>query len=179
MYLLKLFGSGKTLCVSKHSHSTMYLLKRYLCKSCICTVQKFTFHHVSIKTTIREMKGRFLNNSHSTMYLLKQDISSETFDKGSLFTFHHVSIKTLLQVRKNKIYIIFTFHHVSIKTLFVEASPTCGTNSHSTMYLLKPKSPFYNKPMVLNSHSTMYLLKLDKPSSSTHEKAIHIPPCIY
>ena len=139
MYLLKLFGSGKTLCVSKHSHSTMYLLKRYLCKSCICTVQKFTFHHVSIKTTIREMKGRFLNNSHSTMYLLKpylplQELFQVLDSHSTMYLLKHdefLNLVSCLMHSHSTMYLLkryhiviaftfhrkFTFHHVSIKTM--------------------------------------------------------------
>ena len=77
---------------------------------------KFTFHYVSIKTTLVK-------------------IYTEARDK---FTFHYVSIKTkkihicIIGVRK------FTFHYVSIKTAMETFQGTPQANLHSTMYLLKP-----------------------------------------
>ena len=57
--------------IQTHSHSTMYLLKRWVSN------QDYAAY----------------DNSHSTMYLLKHErIIKSVLD--ILFTFHHVSIKT-------------------------------------------------------------------------------------
>ncbi len=66
----------------------------------MCTVKgttaslKFTFHYVSIK---------------STLYFVDQTILSE-------FTFHYVSIKSDTALTKNHVQQSFTFHYVSIKS---------------------------------------------------------------
>ena len=98
-----------------NSHSTMYLLKPV---TLVHTIDggKFTFHHVSIKTTsvpiflnvvttftfhhvsiktdfiISHLKFHFY--SHSTMYLLKPSTACFIAVTSARFTFHHVSIKT-------------------------------------------------------------------------------------
>ena len=54
----------------------------------------------------------------------------------------------------------FTFHHVSIKTDVLKAKYRELFNSHSTMYLLKPKTLALQLGAYIHSHSTMYLLKL-------------------
>ena len=54
----------------------------------------FTFHHVSIKTSISVTVPPFFIHSHSTMYLLKRDGEKQSAVIYRQFTFHHVSIKT-------------------------------------------------------------------------------------
>ena len=54
----------------------------------------------------------------------------------------------------------FTFHHVSIKTNTEGADSLTYTDSHSTMYLLKPRIQANTHHLLSYSHSTMYLLKL-------------------
>ena len=97
----------------------------------------FTFHHVSIKTIIKEMKGRFMSNSHSTMYLLKHVsyswVSNQDYDSHS----------TMYLLK----------HRCRI------AGKAWKINSHSTMYLLKPLMETKMGTPYDNSHSTMYLLK--------------------
>ena len=79
---------------------------------------KFTFHYVSIKTYDRAKRNYTETNLHSTMYLLKPTRQTHKRYKRT-FTFHYVSIKTkkihicIIGVRK------FTFHYVSIKTAFI------------------------------------------------------------
>ena len=74
MYLLKpviriiLYTQGE------HSHSTMYLLKLYSSVAFLVQCTQFTFHHVSIKTSIAGLFGSRFSHSHSTMYLLKQEM---------------------------------------------------------------------------------------------------------
>ena len=121
----------------------------------------FTFHHVSIKTGIRQIPYVNGTHSHSTMYLLKQYIAlfrvvNEIYSHStmyllkpgstalvrvtiSIFTFHHVSIKTkhvyAYEYKTPK----FTFHHVSIKTNSGGVHVETIADSHSTMYLLKQR----------------------------------------
>ena len=97
----------------------------------------FTFHHVSIKTLMETKMGTSYDNSHSTMYLLKPMDKSISCTIVFSFTFHHVSIKTHMDRNMTCIYILFTVHHVSIKTLPNLSSGYSVNNSHSTMYLLK------------------------------------------
>ena len=52
MYLLKLLPQMNELFQTIHSHSTMYLLKPFARISSMYVIISFTFHHVSIKTTL-------------------------------------------------------------------------------------------------------------------------------
>ena len=68
----------------RHSHSTMYLLKR---KSRVVRKQinrVFTFHHVSIKTVIILLLSSLRMYSHSTMYLLKPTVPFEVFNRSKI-----------------------------------------------------------------------------------------------
>ena len=53
MYLLKLGDSLSEIASGLNSHSTMYLLKRFIPFSNLIPLAGFTFHHVSIKTVIK------------------------------------------------------------------------------------------------------------------------------
>ena len=114
----------------------MYLLKLND-RQTLDSGEKFTFHHVSIKTHLTQSTIDISNqHSHSTMYLLKPKRQYAWFC-GFEFTFHHVSIKTKIANMFGSIVSLFTFHHVSIKTGIVRAIIKAYNNSHSTMYLLK------------------------------------------
>ena len=95
-------------------HSTMYLLnlkdsaKRYKSKS-------FTFHYVSIKSSITTLDGVVVSDLHSTMYLLNLITST-------MLTHTHAYLHStmyLLNLKRQHIkhyFIKFTFHYVSIKS---------------------------------------------------------------
>ena len=51
------------------------------------SMHKFTFHHVSIKTEIEQIKEERKKNLHSTMYLLKR-ISRSIRDFVNLIDLH-------------------------------------------------------------------------------------------
>ena len=76
---------------------------------------KFTFHYVSIKTFLTLLIILFQSHLHSTMYLLKPTRQTHKRYKRT-FTFHYVSIKTKATEIMLIITAIFTFHYVSIKT---------------------------------------------------------------
>ena len=98
-----------------NSHSTMYLLK--LAEQILKRrLNKFTFHHVSIKTQIKQIRKEVDINSHSTMYLLKLI----QILKLSCAYYHSHSTMYLLKRRNN-----------------AEKELLLGY-SHSTIYLLKP-----------------------------------------
>ncbi len=114
----------------------MYLLKLND-RQTLDSGEKFTFHHVSIKTHLTQSTIDISNqHSHSTMYLLKPKRQYAWFC-GFEFTFHHVSIKTKIANMFGSIVSLFTFHHVSIKTHSSHKVKQCFQDSHSTMYLLK------------------------------------------
>ena len=98
----------------------------------------------------------FLHHSHSTMYLLK--LANE-----------------LISLVENA----FTFHHVSIKTDIDTDTEKAESDSHSTMYLLKPVRAIVAGQGYDYSHSTMYLLKPLYIMFKDKNGHIHIPPCIY
>ena len=58
---------------------------------------KFTFHYVSISTTIKDRSEWILANLHSTMYLFQQAVFNALEHAITSFTFHYVSISTLCQ----------------------------------------------------------------------------------
>ena len=116
MYLLKLDDSLLLLSSFRHSHSTMYLLKRrltrnieyllhdshstmYLLKPDRLLLMKIkrTYSHSTmylLKPFPVDYDGLVLRDSHSTMYLLKRGQRFEIRFTEIQFTFHHVSIKT-------------------------------------------------------------------------------------
>ena len=95
MYLLKLKKMFVTLANIRNLHSTMYLLKPMAGWKTSDMIE-FTFHYVSIKTSMNIYIESYLTYLHSTMYLLKPDFDYNDFKNGFAFTFHYVSIKTPL-----------------------------------------------------------------------------------
>ena len=115
MYLLNLDGVQQLKWLLVNLHSTMYLLNLPIIKINYIRHKKFTFHYVSIKSSIFFSELRlYLLYLHSTMYLLNQDTESLTFDTLFKFTFHYVSIKSYDDP--------------------LDVCPFC--HLHSTMYLL-------------------------------------------
>ena len=93
----------------------MYLLNRDAGDSTLIKTSKFTFHYVSIKSSITLAEEYASYHLHSTMYLLNLMSSAMSLaTKG------------------------FTFHYVSIKSYSTPAYIPDGFNLHSTMYLLNP-----------------------------------------
>ena len=92
----------------------MYLLKRNPTKRFVYA-DKFTFHHVSIKTISDTFELFFTYNLHSTMYLLKHTL----IDEGVKGIINLHSTMYLLKLTSQNM--------VSIGNM----------NLHSTMYLLK------------------------------------------
>ena len=117
----------------------MYLLKLQCIAVIICSHSLFTFHHVSIKTSFLIVKDvcSFVFTFHHVS--IKTNITHLEHIQYIVFTFHHVSIKTRRTWENKKARKVFTFHHVSIKTASEIEVTTESTNSHSTMYLLKPE----------------------------------------
>ncbi len=111
------------------------------CEFCRGSFSIFTFHYVSISTTVSEWYFIRCNDLHSTMYLFQPTGSSHLFVR-IIFTFHYVSISTLqgrlhystsISHLHSTMYLFqrpkcpgdvvmvckFTFHYVSISTLSV------------------------------------------------------------
>ena len=179
MYLLKRFVINCAPNSSTYSHSTMYLLKLY-CSSRLPRI--FFYSHSTmylLKLHRHKCEVFCIKHSHSTMYLLKPPLGCGSCLTRILFTFHHVSIKTIsrsyARVPRSK----FTFHHVSIKTSNEDMLPDEQIYSHSTMYLLKHDLLYHHLRYYIHSHSTMYLLKRLHSGSGRLSSPIHIPPCIY
>ena len=116
MYLLKLHWQARMPHPRRNSHSTMYLLKRVDGSYRYVVKNKFTFHHVSIKTTSQYINEQLLNSFTFHHVSIKTTSSTLYFNAPATFTFHHVSIKTVYGSFGDGLPIEFTFHHVSIKT---------------------------------------------------------------
>ena len=185
MYLLK-HGDGNV-CYSGwcYSHSTMYLLKPGIRDWSINGSNKFTFHHVSIKTWECQTHVGLRTYSHSTMYLLKPSggggkSNNVIYSHSTMYLLKHIYFPIRLMPERNShstmyllklciviavtfAYMLFTFHHVSIKTMNLCHLYQRFPDSHSTMYLLKRRYPAHGSTAMTNSHSTMYLLKPSAP----------------
>ena len=116
----------------------MYLLNLFsrLFKS--ITVDKFTFHYVSIKSVII-IKFEFNIYKFTFHYVSIKSVIIIKFEFNIYrFTFHYVSIKSESAVVYDIKTGLFTFHYVSIKSPEVSNRNTNNPNLHSTMYLLNP-----------------------------------------
>ncbi len=116
----------------------------------------FTFHYVSIKTSLCLLLYSCNHNLHSTMYLLKH-LQSDVSLKDILYLHSTMYLLKPIDILCASISILFTFHYVSIKTY-----------GHSSYF------QNYN-----NLHSTMYLLKLTSNIIFKIINPIYIPLCIY
>ena len=119
-------------------HSTMFLLIPDFTQPTTLSSSAFTFHYVSINTTIQadslgsrlslhstmfllirfvdDVIALFDRTLHSTMFLLIRAIWSLSVS-GIIFTFHYVSINTpTTAVTLVRNLSDFTFHYVSINT---------------------------------------------------------------
>ena len=145
----------------------MYLLNLvgllYALKLCA-----FTFHYVSIKSSISTQVYSALLHLHSTMYLLNQQVllqmqqmilnlhstmyllnpdahSGRTH--GNIFTFHYVSIKSVDVANEIESLLEFTFHYVSIKSV-----NKCNQGRRArqfTFHYVSIKSILYYFPMFI------------------------------
>ena len=80
---------------------------------------EFTFHYVSIKSTVLWKRLQSPAHLHSTMYLL--NLEETTLERlADIFTFHYVSIKSKAKRNISCGLGVFTFHYVSIKSTFVK-----------------------------------------------------------
>ncbi len=135
MYLLNHMSCVYRTLIVCHLHSTMYLLNPDTLKSVFHSFI-FTFHYVSIKSTI-----------HIEYHICLLE-----------FTFHYVSIKSDFTLDDYNYLKIFTFHYVSIKSKSIDTNYMEWCYLHSTMYLLNPISAKFLLSPVPDLHSTMYLL---------------------
>ena len=114
----------------------MYLLNPDYDDRDSSVIKVFTFHYVSIKSTLKLKTGRpILTDLHSTMYLLNPE-------QGDKITYE----------------LKFTFHYVSIKSVLRFVIARCVKDLHSTMYLLNPALILMVELGEAYLHSTMYLL---------------------
>ena len=82
--------------LNHHSHSTMYLLKRFLAVlQATLTLNSHSTMYLLKHELISLVENAGLN-SHSTMYLLKLHLIEKCLMELPKFTFHHVSIKTVI-----------------------------------------------------------------------------------
>ena len=77
-----------------------------------------------------------------------------------LFTFHYVSIKTRIEVYSRCFFYNLHSTMYLLKRYTIYWQFANDTNLHSTMYLLKQEELHAEHYMRYNLHSTMYLLKL-------------------
>ena len=124
MYLL--IRCCTSLCYNclRNLHSTMYLLipASFLLFASACA--RFTFHYVSINSTLCQPLQLAYSYLHSTMYLLipcKDGIVAVL----PIFTFHYVSINSVLHSSLVSVTVLFTFHYVSINSSIISTCRSC------------------------------------------------------
>ena len=86
MFLLILFGISSWLFSVSSLHSTMFLLIRIVMAALVLPLI-FTFHDVSINTTLKDIPSRILKALHSTMFLLIPVVYSSLQYRYNLTTF--------------------------------------------------------------------------------------------
>ena len=181
-------------------HSTMFLLIRLGSVVKKIGVLIFTFHNVSINTSL------ILFTQFDFDFFTFHNVSINTVIEQSIriliktFTFHNVSINTservlltvadtslhstmfllirLLSMPCGDIADIFTFHNVSINTGGHAYFATLHT-LHSTMFLLIPRSPSVLSSTLFSLHSTMFLLIQISELAEKEGKKLYIPQCFY
>ena len=116
-------------------HSIMFLLIRIII-FLLNSLDKFTFHYVSINTVIDIMMILNSKYLHSIMFLLIPFSFFEWLSSPFSFTFHYVSINTLFWALNYPIFLIFTFHYVSINTYTTHIHSIVFLHLHSIMFLL-------------------------------------------
>ena len=89
-----------------------------------CSLE-FTFHYVSIKSLLRLWTWVPPWHLHSTMYLLNRESKETGNALSKLFTFHYVSIKSERRRPATGTEDWFTFHYVSIKSVVDTLRPNC------------------------------------------------------
>ena len=114
----------------------MFLLNRWEIRRDVAAASGFTFHDVSIKSTIL----------------------SDLYANPFLFTFHDVSIKSDSQIKALILSMVFTFHDVSIKSWSPYAMEHTMEPLHSTMSLLNRFFQLVCQFLCFPLHSTMSLL---------------------
>ena len=125
----------------------MYLLNLFsrLFKS--ITVDKFTFHYVSIKSVII-IKFEFNIYRFTFHYVSIKSVIIIKFEFNIYrFTFHYVSIKSKIINAVAHEVIRFTFHYVSIKSSSLPVLLFLFRNLHSTIYLLNRAGDFRHSPL--------------------------------
>ena len=118
----------------------------------------FTFHNVSINTTVLTRLLRLQQSLHSTMFLLIQEEEKVKELHSWDFTFHNVSINTNVYADLYGLAPVFTFHNVSINTVWQAWQSSRERPLHSTMFLLIRELPRRNTLYFITLHSTMFLL---------------------
>ena len=120
---------------------------------------KFTFHYVSIKSSLSCGLSFGSSNLHSTMYLLNLSTNPDSAISfahlhSTMYLLNHDGLvydKTWNEHLHSTMYLLnqavekenvlldkFTFHYVSIKSRRMTCHSSVPTNLHSTMYLLNP-----------------------------------------
>ena len=98
-------------------HSTMFLLIRGSTTGIVTSVSSFTFHNVSINTSVTCIVTDWPKSLHSTMFLLIPGANLNQLRDSNVFTFHNVSINTgFSRAWTVPLSSTFTFHNVSINT---------------------------------------------------------------
>ena len=162
-------------------HSTMFLLIQTGKQGNICAFITFTFHNVSINTTLLRIllshtpDFTFHNVSintvaqsettpmeeyplHSTMFLLilwqlpRANISDITLHSTMFLLIRGSTTGIVTSVSS------FTFHNVSINTRDDRARYHRKKTLHSTMFLLIPDEEIQSFQSIYPLHSTMFLL---------------------
>ena len=108
------------------------------CEFCRGSFSIFTFHYVSISTTVSEWYFIRCNDLHSTMYLFQQNgVPSKVISDLNLHS---------------TMYLFQLLLRLCVRFFFL--------NLHSTMYLFQPRVYQFILIPKLNLHSTMYLFQL-------------------
>ena len=143
----------------------------------ICLLE-FTFHYVSIKSPVplaMLMFGKLFTFHYVS---IKSHITIDNSNKVIEFTFHYVSIKSWRSSCLMKWGLSFTFHYVSIKSVFGSGKTLDMTNLHSTMYLLNlGVSQRTRRFLRFTFHYVS--IKSEFKDYYIHYSFIYIPLCIY
>ena len=116
MFLLILWENYRSTVIICSLHSTMFLLILVSPPTLPDTSVSFTFHNVSINTSIAVKIRHHIINFTFHNVSINTKLPNSFGSIRYLFTFHNVSINTPLLIIFSQTSKFFTFHNVSINT---------------------------------------------------------------
>ena len=119
-------------------HSTMFLLIQQLMHMLTILTFFFTFHNVSINTSVRF--STLSSRSSFTFHNVSINTSSDSTADSFTYTLHSTMFLLIRFVADGRFCskISFTFHNVSINTFLPILAQVSLLSLHSTMFLLIP-----------------------------------------